>query len=639
LRIAIHNHYAGEEVAEAEFSRRIFRAASSLGWEAAEVGSSAEIKRFSPDFVIALHFRTPKLTPYATYGWISSPPVFYANDDHFVKNILSYDGYLSASDFITSWLKDILCRTGKQYFIAPFCTSCHDIPYRPPRLQQPRLVYAGTNWDGPRYQELFEQLDAQPWVDIYGPKNAWRHLKRSYRGVLPFDGVSMLDALNRAGVGLCLHRKEHCETATPSSRIFEIAASGAIAICQEHPFIRQAFGDSVLYFEFTDDLLGAVAQISEHIRWISAHQDESQRLSQKAYDIFSENYTLEKLLSNLIPHHQELVARKGFESNPSAKTPSQQSVQLIVRVGDRDAVFVQRALDSILSQTYQHVGAVIVQYKELPGFGELLNKYSAQLPIEVVRSSCTGFRSTQLWDGLKAVSSEYFGILDDDDVIHPNHVKLLVQLLERSEDRGVAYSGAIRVWERDPEGSSESNVSTPAEEAAELAYFEPFDPNRLVALQNFITSNSFIARTALLTDLSNDPHMPVLEDLFLLLHFCQRTRFVFSYEATSEFYWRGSKGGNVTWQNNRDWSSSLERMKVIFWKQSFPATQTLVQVPWLERIAALEALVNENQKKLLQLERQLAETTARLNRYLNLPLNNAVRKLRRMLFRLPPPPK
>ena len=204
-----------------------------------------------------------------------TPPAYFTHDDQFIKNILSFDGYLSTSDHITSWLEDILYATKKKHFIAPFYTSCQSVPYRPPQIRQPRLLYTGTNWDGPRFKELFQQLDAKPYMDIYGPKGAWTYLSHSYRGALPFDGSSLLDALHSAGVGLCLHRQEHCAAAAASSRIFEIVASGAIAICQEHPFIREAFGNSVLYLDPAASIAQAAPQISEYMRWIEKTKKRS----------------------------------------------------------------------------------------------------------------------------------------------------------------------------------------------------------------------------------------------------------------------------------------------------------------------------------------------------------------------------
>jgi Glycosyl transferases group 1 len=317
LRIAIANSFAGQEVAETGLSRRIYRAAINLGWEAQEVSSSStEIDNFDPDFVIALHFFTPKLTRHPTYGCMWNPPAFFEREEGYVKNILGYDSYLTSSEYISDWLRDKLRDTDKKYFLAPFYTSCHQVPYRPPDLSRPRLLYAGTNWDGPRYKKLFQKLDSEAYTDIYGGASAWAYLKHAYKGKLPFDGQSILAALNRAGAGLCLHKEEHRRAATPSLRIFEIAASGAIAICQEHPFIREAFGDSVLYLSESRSVRETVRQISEYMRWITLHREEALAMSRRAYDIFAESYSLEGLLSGIVPHHQRLIAEKGFVADP-----------------------------------------------------------------------------------------------------------------------------------------------------------------------------------------------------------------------------------------------------------------------------------------------------------------------------------
>jgi hypothetical protein len=174
--------------------------------------------------------------------------------------------------------------------------------------------------------------------------------------------------------------------------------------------------------------------------------------------------------------------------------------------------------------------------------------------------------------GLRSVTSEYFGLLDDDDVIYPNHVTLLMQLI-KANDAGLAYSGAVRVWEEPTNKAPQSVGVSP--DPAELAYFQPFDANRLVALDNFITSNSFIARSALINNLLDDPRLSVAEDLFLLLNFCQHTKFIFSHEVTCEFYWRHGATDNAVLVNRSDWANAFDRIKTMFWGQQFPATQML----------------------------------------------------------------
>lgn len=570
MRVAIHNEFFGKNVAETELARRMCLAGEKLGWEIIEVGSSSIIKSFKPDFVLALHFSTPKVTGFPTYGCMWNPVSFFKewdNKDKALKNILSYDGYLSSSPQINTWIKDILYGTGKISFICPdFYTSCHQTIYKQPQIQNPRLVYIGTNWDGLRYEELFKRLDKEHYLHVYGPSTAWKYLRSAYKGSLAFDGESVISTLNHAGIGLCLHKQQHLDEAVPSMRIFEIVAAGALAICQDHPFIRTAFGDSVLYIDSNLSFTEQVTQISKHVKWVKDNQQQAMAMSLQAHQIFTRKYSLENLLLNIVPYHQEIIRDKGFVKVHNATDNKDSFVDLIVRVGGRKEEIVNRCLSSIASQTYPNIRVIFVVYKQLAYLENLIEKYTTRLEFKIVNSEASGFRSTQMVDGLSAVNADYFGILDDDDTIHPNHIYLLINILKNSLETGVAYSGSIQTWESDEPGL--------ILEKSELAYFEPFDINKLLNLDNFIVSNSFVARKSLIDrDLLEDPKLEVAEDFFMLMVLCKKTMFSFSYESTCEFYWRTSKQDNSTFSNEKAWEYSAGRIRNMFWKKSFPQTR------------------------------------------------------------------
>jgi len=155
-------------------------------------------------------------------------------------------------------------------------------------------------------------------MQVYGNENGWQYLTSSYKGALLFDGVAVVKTLNQAGVGLCLHRDEHCKAHIPSMRIFEIAASGAIAICDEHPFIQENFGDSVLYLSSNLNTDERLQQISEHLRWIKNNPKKALEMSREAHRIFVDNFSLEKLLLGLLPYHKQLIEKKGFTAREVA---------------------------------------------------------------------------------------------------------------------------------------------------------------------------------------------------------------------------------------------------------------------------------------------------------------------------------
>ncbi|MGQ9871745.1 glycosyltransferase family protein [Leptodesmis sp.] len=598
MRIALHNPYFGKLVAETELARRISLAATNLGWEAKEVASSIEINQFAPDLVICLHFRVPKLTKYPTYGCFWDPPAFFESDPQFIKNILSYDGYLCGSNLLEQWLKDTYYHLPKHIEILPFYPSCNATSYVIADFEHPRLAYIGSNWDGARFQELFLALEQTGYLDTYGNPEGWAYLKTAYRQAIPFDGVSLLNVLRQSGVGLCLHRDEHCQAQVPSMRIFEIVASGAIAICAEHPFIREYFGDRVLYLKPNQSIAATVQQISAHLQWIQAHPAAARDLSVAAHKYFSEHFTLEKLLANLLPHHQTLVEKQQFLAKPQIHLSQGRSdspmVQLIVRTSDRNLPTMRRTLDSLAQQTYRNIGAIVVQYQASEGLDEILATYRDRLQIQHIHTHNFHCRSTHLWAGLHAISSKYFGILDDGDVIHPNHITSLVTLLEEFDNFGVAYSGAIRIWVPEKQlDQAEAVASEFPSEPAFLAHFDLVDEFEFLQLKNPIASNSFLARASLLDRfLKKDPQLNALEDLFLLLNLFQRTNFIFSYQATSEFYQSFSKPKNLLSYSESHSSEARQRIMRIMQHQSFSRHQTLgkAQIEAMNRANMLDRI-------------------------------------------------
>jgi hypothetical protein len=487
MRVAIYNPFYGGATAEQEMIKRIEIAGRVIGLEVEEVACAKQACRVRADFILSIHHLTPKLCGIPTYGCMWNPPVFVNSKPEFVRNVMSLDGFLSSGPLIDRWIRDSLYATEKDYFITPFYASCFATEYEPLEFRDPKLLYCGINWDGPRYGGLFECLDRRDYMAIYGPKHRWTRIQNSYRGSIPFDGTSVLARLREVGVGLCLHKDEHIETGIPSMRIFEIAAAGAVAICQDHSFIRDTFGDSVLYIEVGDNPEQTARQIDECMDFIGRNPDRAREMTARAHRIFSENYTLEKLLQGVVMSHKKLVAEK-FSPLNVREDGRHGLVQVIMRVGDRPVRMIGRALESIMRQTYSNIEVIMVRYREVPGLDELISRVRGKIRVRLLTSPDTGFRSTALWDGLKELTGEYFTILDDDDEFFPNHLATLVKILNRHGEVNLAYSGSVRVMEEDrPDIKCSGNH---LDEEAELAYFQPFETSRLLRFENFVTSNA-----------------------------------------------------------------------------------------------------------------------------------------------------
>lgn len=519
MRIALHNPFEETWFAESELARRIGLAAQTLGWEAQEVRSAAEIQALHPDCVLALHNNAPKLTEFPTYGCMWNPPGFFEQVEGAIANILTYDAYLIASPTIEQWLQRLLLHTPKPFLQAPFYTSSPATPYQAPELAVPQLFYCGSNWDGKRFQALFQALDTKPYTTIYGNPHGWSYLRQSYRGALPFDGSSVLKTLQQAGVGLCLHRPEHRQAGVPSMRIFEIVAAGAVAICSDHPFIRQAFGETVLYLEAEASATEQAHQIDQHMAWIAANPERAIALSQAAHQRFTEHYTLETLLQNLETLHQEVLPEKQFTAHGHWQMEGEPPVQVVVLGMQRSEAEIGRSLLSLSRQTYPNLSVLLVQAE---GAAESSDWHPADVSINRLPLPAGLPLSSLLGKSAAAVRGDYVGFLEAGDTLHPNHIGLLVQCLQQNSQAGMAYSASLY-----PEAEAGQGITA----------IRPFSLERLLRLDPFIAPSSVLMRQSCVAEILGagqaDPQLQAAGWLYLWLCLALKMAILFSYEVTA----------------------------------------------------------------------------------------------------------
>ena len=156
-------------------------------------------------------------------------------------------------------------------------------------------------------EKMFALLDQQDYFIVYGTAEHWTYASKSRCELLPFDGKSVVAAIQRAGVTLILHTDMHIKNSTPTSRIFEAAAGSSVIISDKHPFILKHFADAVLYID--DNATGEqlFTQIDSHMKWILAHPVEAKELARRAHEIFIKQFTLEQQLQNLVKLHAKML--------------------------------------------------------------------------------------------------------------------------------------------------------------------------------------------------------------------------------------------------------------------------------------------------------------------------------------------
>lgn len=551
MRIAVLNAWPNLEYsAEREFISRLKRSCLNLGWTCIEVVTSEEVLCAQVDCLLVTHEFSPKLTEIPTIGLLWSPPVFFNDDSLRVRSVLSYDGYLAGSESVRDYLADLLFSTSKNSPVADwdFLPTAPWTEFTAPDLNDPALFYAGVHWDGNRHRKLIKGLCAVLPVVLYGDPSKLARFGSAYKGKIPFDGATIFDRIRNAGIALCLHRDEHLKHDLPSMRMFESAAGCAVIITENSKFAKCNFGDSVLYIDQEASDAEKIIQIRNHFEWVRSHTAEALELASKSHAIFNERYSLEKLLGRL-PSFLEQVKKAGH-FNGNIKRDNLPVVEVIVRIGGRSLFYVERCLDSLAAQSYSNIGLIVVSYREVFGLETLLEKYQKRFTSIRQRASApTGFRSTALWDGMRAVDAEYFCNLDDDDTIHCNHIGSLVHLLESDNHYTVAYSGCVQVQDEPGHYYQQPNFNGPigekTKENRHLLFFEPFKRQRMLRFDNFVVSNSWLARrTALQERDFVDPKLVVSEDMYLYFLFMRRGDFLFSWKATSNWHWRSTSKDN-----------------------------------------------------------------------------------------------
>lgn len=319
LRILVlHRNGTGEK----EAISRMKIACQRLGWECYACSSNPSFwKRFflrrpidrvfeavQPDFTLNFQCKE-RFVPGINFVSLASGAHLYFGEEGKldVGKLACFDGFLPTFQEV-DLLKARLEERGIPFRGMVWLFTVPAQEYR--QVEPQKLFYCGSNWDktrkGLEYQRLFSLLDERDDVEFYGPKGSWKFLKKCYQGSIPFDGTSLMDRMQRAGIALILHSDSHIQGNSPTGRIFEAAAASCVIISDLHPFVQKEFGESVLYIDQTQSAESMGQQIAAHLEWIRAHPNEAKEKAKRAHQIFAERFTLEKQMGQLKGLYEEL---------------------------------------------------------------------------------------------------------------------------------------------------------------------------------------------------------------------------------------------------------------------------------------------------------------------------------------------
>jgi hypothetical protein len=376
-RFAVVKLWPEIKTAEDECIARIKAAAHQLGIECIEVHAngtliddvSQNISHNNVDFVLHLHYDTPKL--YDAYSIVAlwNPIKFYHEWGYHrtSRNLTTHDDFISCGSEAADHHVARMIRHSGTHLPAQF-KLYHSTPdvVHPPSLGDGKLFYVGINWEAigggqSRHQEVLKNLDSTGLLRIYGPEifqntRVWAGYK-SYVKEIPFDGTSMIDEIAKAGIALVLSSQAHKDSGLMSNRLFEGIAAGALIICDENPWAKTRFGDSLLYIDTRVSAEQITQDIRLHIEWAQAHPEQALAKIKLAQQRFKAHYNL---IRNLTDLYDGLPRRQQQLEQLQRPLANQLSVCSYLLMPEFSEDLLEQHIQSVRAQTYTSWAPVLV---------------------------------------------------------------------------------------------------------------------------------------------------------------------------------------------------------------------------------------------------------------------------------------
>ena len=260
-------------------------------------------------FVLSLHYESPKTTHHMTLHALWNPINFMNNPQH-IQKFKTFDGYLSCySKPIDDFKNSMTNKPILGYLNHTISMPLHDISTT--FNDKSTCFYVGINWErvNPTVEsfrknvlKLLKNLEVYNLSSIYGPTkflnvNVWKGFT-SYKGEIPFDGVSVIHEIKKCGICLVLSSVSHIQCEIASNRLFEGLAAGVPLICDNNSFIHKWFGNNVFYINTNDP--NCHEQVKEHVDFIKKNNDIVIEKLKRCREIFLANFLLHEQIRSIL---------------------------------------------------------------------------------------------------------------------------------------------------------------------------------------------------------------------------------------------------------------------------------------------------------------------------------------------------
>lgn len=412
------------------------------------------IKNQEVDFIINLHFASPKCYDGFSYVALWNPVKFYHDWGYkkYSYNLTSHHDFISCLSEPADDHALRISYINNTKHLEPQMVLSHTNSgpyYQFDSNKRSGVFYCGINWDRisgkSRFSEIFEILDKKNILKIYGPRKLekiipWNGFK-SYVDEIPFDGVSTFKEISKCLLGLALSHSAHIESAIASSRVFELIAGGALPICDENPFFKKYFGDKVLYVNGSDK--EKAEQIDGHYNWAIQNKDQVEQMVNILQDFMKENFDLAKQLEVLYEKHQS--RRELIEKQYCALENKFQVNVIYICDSQNDGDGFANLISFVTNQNYQNINVIIAsnhknltQIKSLDDFG-----ISYKIIRHDIAEYKVGLILEEIQNQLPRYENELFMITTRYEQFFYDHISSLVRCFEDDINCQVAESNCI----------------------------------------------------------------------------------------------------------------------------------------------------------------------------------------------------
>ncbi|MCG5238891.1 glycosyltransferase [Azospirillum doebereinerae] len=511
-----------DDNARLDTAHRLRRALEPHGFATAVLCDADSVHDGGFDFVVAMTALQPKLSACPSYALFDRADFADVPGAEAMGRLLSHDAYLVTGPAEEAYLADVLFGTRKRGSrILPWPVLA--VPAALAARRSEVLLVPFSAPPSPEQRAFLQALAARRAVRVVAFESA--------AGAVSEALDTAVEPVPADGRALSVLAQGHAEA---------LLLLSTLASCRL-PFalLRATIAEAGCRL-----LDGTVdAPVAVLLRRIEA---EAKEVEERKADSDSAAQALRAL-------HEATLEAKGYRPGPTAAGP-EPSVAYLVRTGGRSAWYLKRALTSLAAQGYPALRVVLVVWQ---GSEELDGVLGQPWPFPIVVVHDTGAnRSRTLATGLRAIADSdaaYFGILDDDDEVHPNHVRSLLACLEQRRRltvprAEVAYAGSVEIVEDQkaaPLPRHQVPLPVPARRLRPGAFFFP-NPARLWSPAVHMPPHAFLAATRLIDDdMLTDCRMPVGEDTHLLNLLAERSDFAFSCEVTAVYHFHGE--GQSSW--------------------------------------------------------------------------------------------